>query len=65
MGANQEGVFESARILKPKPDGLARFSSEWRVAVRESWERVVIAGVESDWLTLGEEDEPSASILEE
>ncbi len=60
--ANQEGVFESARILEPKPDGFTRFSSEWRIAVRESWERVVIAGVDIDWLTLGEEDEPSASI---
>ncbi len=59
--ANKEGVFDSTRVLKPRLSGLTRSSSEWRVSVRETWDRVVTRGVDSDrdWLTTGEEDEVS------
>ncbi len=63
---NTEAVFESARVLEPRPSRfcssptrISRSSPEWRVDVRAAWERVVTYGADSDWLTLGEEDEPS------
>ncbi|KAI0708206.1 hypothetical protein C8T65DRAFT_650397 [Cerioporus squamosus] len=55
--ANREGIFESARVLDARPSGLKRSSKEWHAAVRDAWDMVVTSGVDSDWLTLGEEDE--------
>ena len=54
--ARQEGAMD-VRVLEPWPFGVKRWDPQVTAAIRVAWERIITRGVESDWLTFGEEDE--------